>query len=91
MATTQDALSFARNHIAHINAFLQIFTDLQRDMDRIAQDPDLAQGAADAMNSSGRSGLTAANFTNAGTVTNAMTQTFNGGSPTNKSVYYDLL
>jgi len=91
MATTQDATSFARNYVAHINAFLAAFTDLQRDMDRVNQDPGLAQAAADAMNASGRSGLTAANYTSAGVVTDALTQTFNGGNPSNKSAYYDLL
>jgi hypothetical protein len=91
MASTQNAAAFAANMIAHVNQFINAFHDLGFDRDRLTEDPELAQAAADAMNAAGRTGLTATQFTNAGIVLDAMQQTWNGGNPSNKSCLYDLL
>jgi hypothetical protein len=91
MASTQNANAFANGMIAHINDFLTALTQLQRDQDRLSEDADLAQAAADALLAAGRVNLTGQNFTNAGIVVGAITATFGGGSPSNKSAFYDLL
>jgi hypothetical protein len=79
--------------VGHTNAFIVALTQLQNDRDRINQDPDLAQGAADFLNAAGgRPGpLTATNFSNAATVVGAITAVWEGGSPSNESVMFDLL
>jgi hypothetical protein len=91
MPSTQNAATFAAHMIGHIHAFIDAFHDLGFDRDRLAEDPELAKAAADAMIIAGRPDLTAAEFTNAGIVIDAMLATWNGGSPSNKSVLYDLL
>jgi phage host-nuclease inhibitor protein Gam len=91
MASTQNANAFANTMIGHVNAFITTLGDLQRDQDRLSEDPGLAGAAAAAMNASGRPDLTAQHFTDAATVVVALTATFAGGNPSNKSAFYNLL
>jgi len=88
MASSQDALTYARNMVSHINALIAVLHDLQVDQDRQTEDPNLAAAAAAAM--TGRT-LTATDFSNAANAIGQVLFAYNSGTPTQKSYLYALL
>jgi len=92
MATSsQDAITFARNLIATVNALITTMQQLNTFNDRMAQDPNLAASAATAMQAVGRPTLTTQNFVDVGSAITQVQFTLNSGAPTQYSKLYEIL
>ena len=86
-----DPINFYRLFINNINTFIAALEQLNLMQDRMAQDSGLAAAAAAAAQASGRSDLTAADFTNAGGAIAQIDFAYTSGAPPQKSFLYKVL
>lgn len=86
-----DAPVFYKTLQTQVRTFVDQLNALETLKDRMDSDAGLATAAAAAAVASGRTDLTAADFTNIGAAIGQLLFAFNSGSPTQKSYLYKIL